>query len=303
MIDGKSSVKEAVVRSNSSATCLLPVLPTSTSLQLTVVASTEDASPNALKRLPQNAWRVLHVYAAAPKALSAKLGGNLKTIIVAFDTGIAGKKSCSDYFESSVLAKLGTRARCYKGSLNQIAISLGVGATIVPGYPITLRDDSIFAYREKMSYAASGSVDLEGSTYKPFEIVIVGPSQVGICDTIEIKAMAYGNTDVRQLSFSWDVSFARDTNKAHLTSQHHDDLKAISRYLYNLPSDTYSISIRSGLVVPSTMARPVVYNFTVLASNFIKQQTGKAISVQRMNARVPVVTILGGMQCIVCFSC
>ena len=299
MIGMKSVLTNAVLLSDSSAVCPLPKIQSSLSLRITVVASLEDGSLHELDHLPQTAWKTLQVYAAAPKAISAKLSDNLKTIIIDFDSKILPRrKLCSDIFESSIESKFGARARCYMRSLDKIAIRLGVQATIAPGDVIGIKSDAVYAFNERYSYSASGSVNLQASTSKPLQVNVVGPSNVGICDAFKIKALASGNTGGRRLTFAWSVLFASDVDTNSLTSNDTDDLNSIQSYLNSLPSHTHTIAIRSDMARPTTSQRYIAYEFSVTASNFLGQQNNKSIVVQRMSVKVPVVKILGGM----CFS-
>ena len=280
--------------------CSLPVIPRSMNLQITVVGSKEDGDMTSLKSLPPHAWKNVDVYAAAPRPVTATLSKNLKTILIKFDTKIhLIRKGCGYIFTSAVVAKLGRKASCYKRSLNQLAVRLGLSASLVPGDSLVFNSGAISQHKEKISDTTNSAIIVQTeASLNPLMVHITGPSQIGSCDPARLKAEASGNAGGRKLSFSWNVSYSYEVDMNLVTDNDTADLLAIRTYLSALPLHSHVIYIGSQNIKQSTSERYLGYEFSVVASNFLGQTSniGRFV-VQRTSTKAPTVKILGGKSC------
>lgn len=117
-----------------------------------------------------------------------------------------GRTGCDNYWDDATVKTFGTKAYCSFSDDETIIITLGAGATIVPGDSITLGHRHIRKLGETATgNAAHGSVVVDGPTDVPAVLTTISVSDVvSDCDTFVVRGTAYGyGRDL--LAYEWKL--------------------------------------------------------------------------------------------------
>ena len=303
MMEGKPVLKK-LENTQAGLRCLLPRFSKSLLLRLTVVASKEDGALTELNKLPMDAWRYLIVSAPAPIAISAKLSQGLDSIIIVFNRKIVTRKTnCDEMFKSSKSINFGHRAKCFRRGLKEVVILLGYGASLksfeedfVPKPTINIKSEAFYAYKEQYSLSARSSVELKPPSIKlKLNVTLIGPSVIGNCDELKIKAIVSGPETIK---FIWTAGFADDIDQNALANEDHDDLNNIVNFLQQQTKSYVVIS--NDMIRQSSRQKYLAYKFSITVESPNMLFSTSNLVVERISTRVPMILILGGMYY---FSC
>ncbi len=217
--------------------------------------------------------------------------------MVTFNAAIhTNTRDCSKIFRNDVASKLGQRSRCYLKSLTQFIIKPGYDFSIAPGDILVFKGGAIWRRNQIISDFVNSSITVQPpAKLEPLIVLIYGPPTIGSCETLRIKAVATGNTGRTKLSFKWSVQFTSSVDTSSLTPNDNTDMNLIQQYLGNLPAHSHRIAVSPQRIQYSTQSKYLGYEFAVYATNSIGQTSNTTtLVVERMNAELPTVKIIGG---------
>ena len=186
----------------------------------------------------------------------------------------SGSSTCCELLATVTVAKLGVGSSCYWLDASMLAVSLGTGATIVPGDSVELRPGALaqeaVCARATATEFSSGSAPLSPPKNPPVPIVqIRTPSAVSSCDNLVVDGSDTRGGGGRALSFSWtakgETQGLTDRVGSLLAGQ----------------KTTSSLSFNAGDLDAG------MYNFTLTAINFLQRSTESYAVVERSLAPFP----------------
>ena len=219
---------------------------------------------------------------AAPTVTSAVFGSDAGSILLTFssplDQSATTSTDCSVFFDyNSTVTSFGVSPSCPFRGMNQLAVVLGFGATILPGQTLT------FATAAAVRRCAGGLLLATTVTVQPPAITVTpivtvsGPSIISQCDTLTLYGQATGlGGRPSTATYSWTVAIG-DTA---------DPTLAVAA-----PTVLGSSATAAMLTVSSTAlyASSSYYFFYLTVTNFLGASNTSSIVVYKSTLPLPIL--------------
>ena len=164
---------------------------------------------------------VLYTYWQAPNIISAILGAAGIKIVMTFDqaTNRGGMqlqdRNCSRILEPHLLRLLAADpldASCaWSASNMSLTISLGAGATVLPGDVLAIQHFTLKSYNSLSDWSVAEARVLAPDYPEPPQLSISGSYEIDPCSSLEIRASV---VSPRPAVFSWSCSNDEDLDQA-----------------------------------------------------------------------------------------
>ncbi|XP_071499141.1 uncharacterized protein [Diadema antillarum] len=224
----------------------------------------------------------LTAYWGAPILESAKFSSTGAALWLEFDSPVDYEdfESCDDVFDS--VTGLGNDPWCLWRGPMSLAVVFGTGSGLLGiGDTLTLKDDAVYAFKQKYSYAASGSVSIAApdSALVP-EAILTGSASIPSCGDVELSGRRSTGSGARDMIYTWSVSSSGNVG-SNLTDAL-DTINALNSG-YGEPE----IVVNGELLTASDTE----YVFTLEVENFLGQSDQASFGVTRSATLAPEVTI------------
>eukprot|EP00004_Rigifila_ramosa_P022740 TRINITY_DN6268_c0_g1_i1.p1 TRINITY_DN6268_c0_g1~~TRINITY_DN6268_c0_g1_i1.p1 ORF type:complete len:3072 (-),score=457.76 TRINITY_DN6268_c0_g1_i1:89-9304(-) len=184
---------------------------------------------------------------------------------------------------------LGVSIRCLWSGPQNLQVTLGAGATVLPGDMINVKGNAIRAYTaytttQTLPFVQSSVSLTAPEVPAPVIALIVAPSTVGVCSNTTLSAANSGGSGGRPwASIQWTVSVP-----APPASGYDENLTTA---LQNWVSNFTGLSLVLG---PTDLQPGVQYSFSVVMTNFLGASSSTSTLVNKSGLPLPQVFITAG---------
>ena len=226
-----------------------------------------------------------------PEMVKAEFSAELLSLIeVTFSeatnmANLGAGKDCTTFVAPATVAKLGEGAECSFPAADMLVITLGSGATILPVGSLAPDMISLDGNALRNADGNSRPVVNEKVLQPPSNvdelspIVVVSiPTDVGVCEDLEIDASKSYVHGGRPMTFDFQVSGL--------------DVLAVSQELNGRASDKEkTVTIDKNLMAPDSEM-----TFTVTVTNFLGRKTSASFPVKKSNLQLPTMVTNGDLS-------
>jgi hypothetical protein len=148
-------------------------------------------------------------FSPTPRVVSCRFSDGGTSVVIKFSTStdrglLSNIQPCSTFIEFTGF--LGNGCRSYWANNMELHLSLGVGASLIPGNVIHLKRNAIRAYLSS-SLNASGSMNVVALDSFHVRVMLSSPTEISHCNDIELDVTSSTGSCGRPFAVSWHVSF------------------------------------------------------------------------------------------------
>eukprot|EP00741_Cyanophora_paradoxa_P017444 tig00020965_g16853.t1 len=213
-----------------------------------------------------------------PRLVSAKFSRVGNQIGATFDVptdraGFLGPADCSRILSLGPESNntLGAKARCSWIDAKSVLITIGAGATVMPGDSIVVLPGTVSNNMQTSDAVNSSAVIAEPETVQSPQIAIQGPAKVGSCSPFTARVGVTG-TAGGLTSSGWTVNQAPQALDAILAE--------------------CNLDFSAGCSFPASIA-PGSYSLTFTATNRFKKTATATYTFEKLSVNIPMVTLSG----------